>query len=33
MTSPIERVTVECLKCGERFETDYRASVNLALDP
>jgi len=33
MTSPIEMIEVICPQCGERYETPYRASFNLDLDP
>ena len=32
MTSPIEFIRVQCPSCGEVFETQYRASMNLGLD-
>ena len=32
MTSPPEKITVECPKCGRFYEDWYRASVNLDLD-
>lgn len=31
MTSPAQRIEVECPSCGETYETLYRASINLAL--
>ena len=32
MTSPVERITVECPDCRHVYEDWYRASINLALD-
>jgi uncharacterized protein (UPF0212 family) len=32
MTSPIQTVQVVCPKCGHRYETQFRASMNLQLD-
>ncbi len=32
MSTPPEEIVVECPKCKHRFETWYRASMNLALD-
>jgi hypothetical protein len=33
MTSPIERITIVCPRCGETFNDWYRASINADLDP
>jgi uncharacterized protein (UPF0212 family) len=33
MTSPIEEVRVSCPKCAHVYETFFRASMNLSLDP
>src|SRR5437870_1842191 len=33
LSSPIEIVTVACPQCGERYETQYRTSMNRTLDP
>lgn len=32
MTSPPRPITVECPKCGARYEDWHRASINLDLD-
>ncbi len=32
MTSPPERITVQCPQCGGQFEDWYRASLNLAIE-
>ena len=32
MTSPIEKIMVQCPKCGNDYEDWYRASINLMLD-
>jgi uncharacterized protein (UPF0212 family) len=32
MTSPIEFRDVQCPGCGETYETQFRASMNLGLD-
>lgn len=32
MTSPPERITVKCPRCGTSYETCYRASMNLQMD-
>ena len=32
MTSPPRPITVQCPRCGHRFEDWYRASINLDLD-
>ncbi|MGH2787211.1 MAG: MJ0042-type zinc finger domain-containing protein [Actinomycetota bacterium] len=33
MTSPAEKVTVRCPRCGHVFDDWYRPSMNLDLDP
>lgn len=33
MTSPVETVAIECPRCGHRYETQFRASINRQLDP
>jgi endogenous inhibitor of DNA gyrase (YacG/DUF329 family) len=33
MTSPVEKLTVECPKCGRVYEDWHRRSVNVGLDP
>ena len=33
MTGPVEEVTIECPKCGRSYQTFYRGSMNLELDP
>jgi hypothetical protein len=33
MTSPPRQLTIECPRCGERFEAWHRPSWNLDLDP
>lgn len=33
MTSPPEKITVECPKCGHVYEDWFRASINADLDP
>jgi hypothetical protein len=32
MTSPPEKITIQCPRCGEVYEDWYRATVNLGLD-
>lgn len=32
MTSPVERIEVECPACGETYSALHRASLNLDLD-
>ncbi len=32
MTSPCEKIMVECPECGEVYKDWYRASMNLAMD-
>lgn len=32
MTSPPEKITIQCPRCGEVYEDWHRASVNLGLD-
>jgi len=32
VTSPAEKVVVECPSCGNRYEDWHRASINLDLD-
>ena len=32
MTSPPQQITLECPRCGERYEDWFRASLNLDLD-
>jgi hypothetical protein len=32
MTSPVQRITVECPRCHEEFEDWYRASINLNIE-
>ncbi len=31
MTSPVEEIGVTCPRCGHRWETYWRASINLTL--
>lgn len=31
MTQPPEQITIECPKCGNRFQAWFRASINLSL--
>ena len=33
MTSPTERILVECPRCRAEYLTSYRASINVDLDP
>ena len=33
MTSPVEQVTVCCPECHAEYQTYYRASMNLSMDP
>ena len=32
MTGPVEVAHVECPKCGHRYETQFRGSMNVELD-
>jgi predicted RNA-binding Zn-ribbon protein involved in translation (DUF1610 family) len=32
MTSPPEKITIKCPKCGKTFKDWWRPSINLALD-
>ena len=32
MITPVEKITVECSDCGQRYEDYYRRSMNLSLD-
>jgi predicted RNA-binding Zn-ribbon protein involved in translation (DUF1610 family) len=32
MTSPPEKITIQCPRCGEVYEDWYRATVNRGLD-
>lgn len=33
MTSPPTKITIQCSRCHQTFETWHRASINLDLDP